>query len=177
MAKKPMTTDPQGELLTQVDENNKVIGSIPRGEAHGTPGIFYRTIYVLVMNDQGEALVHKRSASKDLYPNCWDLSAGGHVHYQDSYEETAARELGEELGLKVSEEDLTLKGEVLVKLPNSGEFFNVFEYHLKPGEKISTAEEEIQETQWMTVDDIKKSMDGGNLLWYERPTQTIRALY
>jgi len=31
----------------------------------------------------------------------------------------------------------------------------VFEYHLKPGEKISTAEEEIQETRWMTVDDIK----------------------
>jgi len=57
------------------------------------------------------------------------------------------------------------------------EFFNVFEYHLKPGEKISTAEEEIQETSWMTIDDIKKSMDDGNLLWYERPTQTIRALY
>jgi len=48
---------------------------------------------------------------------------------------------------------------------------------LKPGEKISTAEAEIQETRWMTVDDIKKSMDDGNLLWYERPTQTIRALY
>jgi len=175
--KENMTTDPQGELLTQVDENNKVIGSIPRGEAHERPGVFYRTIYVLVINGKDEVLIHKRSATKDLYPNRWDLSVGGHVNYQDSYEETAVRELREELGLEVSEVDLTSKGEVLVKLPNSGEFFNVFEYHLKPGEKISTAEEEIQETRWMKVDDIKKSMDDGNLLWYERPIQTIRALY
>lgn len=175
--KENLTTDPQGELLIQVDENNKVIGSIQRGVAHESSGIFYRTIYVLVINGNDEVLIHKRSETKDLYPNCWDLSVGGHVNYQDSYEETAARELREELGLEVFEEDLISKGEVLVKLPNSGEFFNVFEYHLKPGEKISTAEEEIQETRWMTVDDIKKSMDDGDLHWYERPTQIIRALY
>jgi isopentenyldiphosphate isomerase len=172
-----LTTDPQAELLTQVDENNQVIGSIPRGEAHERPGVFYRTIYVLVINASDEVLIHKRSATKDLYPNRWDLSAGGHVNYQDSYAETAVRELWEELGLVVSEADLRSMGEVLVKLPASGEFFNVFEYHLKPGEEISPAEEEIQETRWMTVDDIKKSMDDGGLLWYERPTQTIRALY
>lgn len=175
--KENMTTDPQGELLIQVDENNKVIGSIQRGVAHESSGIFYRTIYVLVINANDEVLIHKRSETKDLYPNCWDLSVGGHVNYQDSYEETAARELREELGLEVFEEDLISKGEVLVKLPNSGEFFNVYEYHLKPGEKISTSEEEIQETRWMTVDDIKKSMDDGDLLWYERPTQIIRALF
>ena len=134
--KENMTTDPQGELLIQVDENNIVIGSIQRGLAHESSGIFYRTIYVLVINGNDEVLIHKRSETKDLYPNCWDLSVGGHVNYQDSYEETAARELREELGLEVFEEDLLSKGEVLVKLPNSGEFFNVYEYHLKSGDKI-----------------------------------------
>ena len=80
MAKKKVeTTDPQDELLTQVDGKNKVTGSIPRGEAHKTPGVYYRTIYVLVMNDKDEVLIHRRSATKDLYPNCWDLSVGGHV--------------------------------------------------------------------------------------------------
>jgi isopentenyldiphosphate isomerase len=131
----------------------------------------------MVMNDKGEVLIHKRSATKDLYPNCWDLSVGGHVNYKDSYGETAIKEVGEELGLKVSEGDLVLRGEVLVKLPDSGEFFNVFEYHLKPGETISASEEEIDETKWMNIGDIKQSMEDGSLQWYERPLQAIAALY
>jgi len=171
------TTDPQGELLTQVDENNKVIGSISRKVAHETPGVFYRTIYVLVKNDKGEVLLQKRSPTKDLYPNCWDLSVGGHVNFGKSYSETAKREVEEELGLKVEEKDLVLKGEVLVKLPKSSEYFNVFEYNLQPGQVISASEEEINDTKWVSVEDIKKSMKDGSLQWYPRPLQTIEALY
>jgi isopentenyldiphosphate isomerase len=178
MAKKiTTTTDPQGELITQVDEHNQIIGSISRGRAHETPGVYYRTIYVLVKNDRGEVLIQKRSTTKDLYPNCWDLSVGGHVNFGQSYEETAARELSEELGLDVSEKDLNCKGEVLVRLPNSGEYFKVFEYSLKPGETVSASEEEINDTGWMTVEDIKKSMADKTLQWYERPEQIISALY
>ncbi|MCL5090970.1 MAG: hypothetical protein M1514_03100 [Patescibacteria group bacterium] len=68
------TTDPQGELLTQVDGHNQVVGEISRKAAHKTPGVFYRTIYVLVFNEKGEVLLQKRSPTKDLYPDCWDLS-------------------------------------------------------------------------------------------------------
>ena len=177
VVKKVITTDSQEELLTQVDEHNKVIGSISRGEAHEKRGIFYRTIYVLVKNNNEQVLVQKRSSTKDLYPDCWDLSVGGHVNFGQNYVETAAREVGEELGLEVSEADLIPKGEVLVKLPNSGEYFNVFEYKLKHSEVIKVSEEEINDTRWMTIEEIKKSMEDGSLQWYERPMQTIAALY
>ena len=171
------TTDPQGELLTQVDENNNVVGSIPRGEAHKKPGVFYRTIFVLVKNASEEVLIQKRSPTKDLYPNCWDLSVGGHVNFGDSYEDTAAREVEEELGVKVSKEELVTKGDVLVKLLNSGEFFRIFEYTLKPGEMVTTSEDEIGDTKWMKIEDIKKSMEDKTIQWYARPEQVIAALY
>lgn len=177
MVKKTATTDPQDELLTQVDENNHLIGSISRGEAHDTEGVYYRTVYILVKNDNGEVLIQKRSSTKDLYPNCWDLSVGGHVNFGKSYEETAVRELKEELGLDVTEEDLLLKGEVLVRLPKTGEYFNVFEYNLKPGETTSPSHEEINETRWISIGDIKKSMEDQSLDWYTRPVQVISALY
>src|SRR3990170_1436379 len=148
VVQKTKTTDPQGELITQVDKHNQVIGSISRGEAHEKQGIFYRTIYVLIKNDYGQ-----------------------------SYKATAVRELKEELGLNVSEEDLIAMGEVLVKLPNSGEYFNVFEYNLRPSETISTSEEEINDTRWMTIVDIKRSMQEKRLRWYSRPEQVITALY
>lgn len=177
MDKNIITTDPQDELLTQVDENNQLIGSISRGEAHETAGVFYRTVYILVKNDKDEVLVQNRSSTKDLYPGCWDLSVGGHVNFGKSYEETAVRELKEELGLDVTQDDLLLKGEVLVRLPKTGEYFHVFEYNLKPGEKIAPSKEEINKTRWITIADMKKSMDKKSLKWYTRPLQIISALY
>lgn len=171
------TSDPQEELLTQVDKDNSIVGSISRGRAHNTAGIFYRTIYVLVFNDQGEVLIQKRSPSKDLYPNCWDLSVGGHVNFGKSYLETAVREVGEELGITINEIDLVRKGEVLVKLPNAGEYFNIFEYTLNSNQVISINSEEIGKTKWMTIENIKISMANKSLVWYDRPLQIIKALY
>jgi len=177
MTNKIKTTDPQEELLTQVDENNKVLGPIGRGLAHSTRGIFYRTIYVLVKNNKDEILLQKRSATKDLYPDCWDLSVGGHVDFGKSYPETAARELKEELGLGVNGKDLVFKGEVLVKLPINGEFFNVFEYNLKPVDKILFSKEEVASTIWMNIEDVKKSMKDETMKWYTRPEQVIEKIY
>jgi isopentenyldiphosphate isomerase len=172
-----ITTDPQEELLTQVDEHNKIIGSISRAVAHERPGVFYRTVYVLVKNQNREVLIQKRSPTKDLYPNYWDLSVGGHVNFGQSYEFAACKELMEELGLDVSKIDLYAKGEVLVRLPKSGEWFTVFEYNLKPGEMIFASAEEITDTSWITIEDIKKSMVDKSLQWYARPEQVIAALY
>lgn len=171
------TTDPQGELLTEVDSNNQVIRSIGRGEAHSKTGVYYRTIYVLVKDEQNRVLLQQRSETKDLYPGCWDLSVGGHVNFGDTYPATAAREVEEELGLEVTEKDLVFKGEVLVKLPKSGEYFQVFEYQLKPGQSIKASAEEINTTTWMTIEDIKQSMTDKSLKWYPRPEQVVAALY
>ena len=51
------------------------------------------------------------------------------------------------------------------------------EYNLQPGQVISASEEEINDTKWVSVEDIKKSMKDGSLQWYPRPLQTIEALY
>lgn len=172
-----MTTDLQDELLTQVDKENIVVGPIPRGVAHASKDVYYRTIYVLVKNEQNEILLQKRSATKDLYPNCWDLSVGGHVVYGDSYEETALRELREELGITANLKDTVKKGEVLVSLPNSNEYFYVYEYQLKASDEIQLASAEIAETKWLGIEKIKKSIEDKSLLWYPRPIQVIKSLY
>lgn len=172
-----MTTDLQNELLTQVDKENIVIGPIPRGVAHTLKDAYYRTIYVLVKNEEDEILLQKRSATKDLYPNCWDLSVGGHVVYGDSYDETALRELREELGITAKLKDTIKKGEVLVSLPNSNEYFYVYEYRLKASDEIQLASVEIAEVKWLGIDKIKMEMKDKNLLWYPRPIQVINFLY
>lgn len=171
------TTDPQEELLTEVDKNNHVIGSIPRGLAHKSPDTIYRTIFVVVINEEGKILLQKRSSSKDLYPDCWDLSVGGHVDYGQSYEQTAVKELSEELGIEASANELKFVGEVLVKLPSSNEFFHVFEYYLKSTDNINLSTDEVASTKWMPMADVKKSIQQQKWKWYPRPVQVVEALY
>ena len=171
------TTDPQEELIIEVDENNSIKGPITRHNAHTIQGTYYRTIYILIRNSNGEILLQKRSSTKDLYPNCWDLSVGGHVNFESSYIDAAIRELKEEMNLLATPEDMIFKGEVLVKLPFSGEFFNVFEYHLKNNDIIKVSEDEVSSIKWLSIDLIKESMQKKSLLWYGRPLQVINTLY
>jgi 8-oxo-dGTP pyrophosphatase MutT (NUDIX family) len=56
-------------------------------------------VFVLVESSRGEVLLHRRSDLKDLWPGRWDLAVGGVVASGEDYDEAAAREVGEELGL------------------------------------------------------------------------------
>jgi isopentenyldiphosphate isomerase len=172
-----MTTDSQDEQLTQVNEKNIIISPISRKLAHSTKGVYYRTIFILIKNEKDEILLQQRSHTKDLYPDCWDLSVGGHVNFGESYVDTAIREIAEEMGLVIEQKDLIFKGEVLVRLPSSNEYFNIFEYKLKTNQHIKTEVTEVSGTQWMSMENIKKSIKNKTLAWYPRPIQVIQALY
>jgi isopentenyldiphosphate isomerase len=66
-------------------------------------GLPHRATYILVFNSKGELFVQKRTTSKDIYPGYYDIAAGGVVLAGESYDESASRELEEELGIKDTE--------------------------------------------------------------------------
>ena len=90
---------PQDEIVTIVDEKNNVTGSAPRSvmRAKGLP---HRATYVLVFSSTGELYVQKRTPVKDIYPGYYDVAAGGVVLAGESYEDSASRELKEEMGIQ-----------------------------------------------------------------------------
>ena len=94
------TTDNLDELFDVVDEKDNVIGKATRGEVHENPRLIHRSVGVAVFNSKGELFLQKRTATKDTDPLLWTISCSGHVGLGDSYEETAVRELAEELGIK-----------------------------------------------------------------------------
>ena len=75
-----------------------VIGAAPRAEVHGN-NLRHRAVHLFIFNRAGELLLQKRSRWKDRHPNLWDSSAAGHVGAGEEYDETAVRELREELGI------------------------------------------------------------------------------
>jgi 8-oxo-dGTP pyrophosphatase MutT (NUDIX family) len=87
------------EEVAIVDRDNRVTGSAPRHEMRAQ-NLIHRASYILVFNRQGDLFVQLRTMNKDIYPGHYDVAAGGVVLAGESYEESAARELAEELGVR-----------------------------------------------------------------------------
>jgi len=106
------------EQFPVVDEKDEVRGHAARSEVHGN-NLRHRAVHILIFNRVGELYLQRRSRWKDRHPLKWDSSAAGHVAAGESYDETARRELNEELGL-----DVPLQR--IVKLPASSRTDNEF---------------------------------------------------
>jgi 16S rRNA (adenine1518-N6/adenine1519-N6)-dimethyltransferase len=86
------------EVFPVVDPDDNVISAATRAEVHGN-NLRHRAVHILIFNPAGELFLQKRSEWKDRHPLLWDSSAAGHVEAGEEYDTTAARELGEELGI------------------------------------------------------------------------------
>lgn len=97
------------ELLDVVDENDEIIGQDTREDIH-KQGLLHREVYVILYDHQKQALFQLRSQSRDTNPGKLTVSASGHVDLGSTYNETAVKELKEELGLSLKIDDLKFLG-------------------------------------------------------------------
>ena len=93
------SSNPADELVIIVDRANNIVGSATRRKMRAEL-LPHRCSYILVFNSRGELQVQKRTVIKDIYPGYWDPAAGGVMQVGETYEESAAREVAEELGVR-----------------------------------------------------------------------------
>jgi len=86
------------EQIAWVDEQDNLLGALVRADLRER-GLIGRGTYIMLFNSAGELCVHRRTLSKAIYPGYWDVAAGGMVQADETYAESAARELEEELGV------------------------------------------------------------------------------
>ncbi|MGB9577424.1 MAG: NUDIX hydrolase [Candidatus Norongarragalinales archaeon] len=81
-------------------------------------------MHVFLVNPHDKSVyIQKRSETKSYLPGFYCTSAGGHVQTGESYEQAAARELNEELGLQLP---LRKIHETNFVLDNQNRFIHVF---------------------------------------------------
>jgi isopentenyldiphosphate isomerase len=90
--------DPGDEPVEIVDEDGTVLRVVAR-RVMRERRLLHRCAYVLVLNPRGELYVHRRTRTKDVYPGFYDVTAGGVCAVGESFDDGAARELEEELGV------------------------------------------------------------------------------
>mgnify|MGYP000073457469 CR=1 FL=1 len=87
------------DMVTIVYTPNRVIGEASRQEMRAN-NLIHRASFILVFNDGGELFVQLRTMTKDIYPGCWEIAAGGVVAAGENVAAAAERELLEELGVQ-----------------------------------------------------------------------------
>ena len=90
--------DPASELVDVLDDAGLVVGQVTRREMRARR-LAHRSTYILVFDRGGRLFVHLRTAGKDVYPSHWDVCVGGVLAAGESFDDGAARELEEELGV------------------------------------------------------------------------------
>jgi len=86
------------EMFDVVNSRDEVVDRRSRSEVHRL-GLLHRAVHVLVFNTRGEVFLQKRSMLKDRQPGLWDSSVSGHVDSGEEYDQSAVRELREEIGV------------------------------------------------------------------------------
>lgn len=144
------------ELLFVVDENNLPLEPKTREITHSL-GYWHRTTHIWIYNTHRQILCQKRSLAKDIYPGMWDAFFGGHVMENQTYLESAIRELAEEIHISVIQKDLiffSVHKSELVK-----EFQGI--YYLawnNSNQQIKIEQEEIDKIRWVDIDIVKENI-------------------
>ena len=92
----PMTA--ASELVDVVDDEDRVVATVTRARMRAER-LRHRCVFIVVRRSGGEVLVHRRSPDKDVWPSAWDIAVGGVVAAGEGWDEAAARELAEEVGI------------------------------------------------------------------------------
>jgi isopentenyl-diphosphate delta-isomerase len=115
------------EYLDLVDETDHIIGHKKRAEIYAERLFNYRVINAFVINSEGKIWIPRRTATKEFYPLCLDVSIGGHVESGEDYENALKREAYEELNINVDKFSYCFLGHLKPKRDNVSSFMNVYE--------------------------------------------------
>ncbi|MEA4935050.1 MAG: NUDIX domain-containing protein [Paludibacter sp.] len=88
------------ETFPLVDETGKVIGKASRKKCHSGSFLLHPVVHLHVINSAGKLFLQKRVPTKDIQPDKWDTSVGGHVDFGEEIIDALTREAREELGIR-----------------------------------------------------------------------------
>ena len=149
------------ELIDIFDENNNPTEEIKEKQQAHEDGNFHRTAHVWIINNEKELLLQKRSATKKSHPNCWDISGAGHVKAGESVIEGAIRELKEELGIRIKENQLNFIT-IVKSIENHKNHEFQYVYLLKCNNKIEDytfEDEEVSEVKYVYFEKLENMVE------------------
>lgn len=94
------------EYVDILDEKGQKTGTVvTKKEAHKN-GLFHPTVHIWFYTRDGRVLLQQRGENKETFPLLWDVSVAGHISAGEEVPDAAIREIREEIGLLITEDQL-----------------------------------------------------------------------
>lgn len=157
------------EYFDVLNQYGEFTGEIATREECHEKGLWHRAIYGFIFNKNGDVLLQKRSKNKRLWPDLWDITAGGHVLAGEFGSQALIREIKEELGIEVAENEVKyLVGSTSINIKDNIINKHYNECYIVTKEidisNIELQEDEVSDIKWFTkqeiLDRINNNFDG-----------------
>lgn len=147
------------EFFDILDEKGNYIGKIETRDKCHKEGLYHKAVVVFIINSKNQVLLQKRSSNKRLWPNMWDVTAGGHVLAGEFGFQAIIREANEELGIELNKNEMTFLG-ASISQQIRGDIINKHfnEYYIVNKDldetKLKLQKEEVSEVKWINKSEI-----------------------
>lgn len=149
------------EKFDVLNELGEFTGEIATREECHKKGLWHRAVYAFSIDDKGNILLQKRSENKKLWPNLWDVTVGGHVDAGEFGRQALIREVKEELGIIINDDDI----KYLVSSTSINEQGDIINKHYNECylitknidiSDVKIQEEEVSEVRYFSKDELLK---------------------
>lgn len=149
------------------DQGRPLLGQGANKDDTYKKGLLHGAAHVWIWrsrDSRAEVLLQKRAANKRTWPNRFDISAAGHIDLGEEPITAGVRETVEEIGLKVSDNDLALISVQRMNMPaGEGLVENEFQWlyllELSPDTDFTLEQSEVDSIVWKSVADFRKELD------------------
>ncbi|PID54205.1 MAG: NUDIX hydrolase [Micrococcales bacterium] len=141
------------EIVSVYDEQGVPVGAAPRSRVRAE-NLRHGSTAVVVRNSKGKIFVHRRTATKDIFPNLYDFAAGGLILDGETPLEGAYRELGEELDITTA----TLEPVAERDYEDEQTRYRAYLYTTTWDGPVHPQREEVDWCGWMSMKDLRKAL-------------------
>lgn len=148
-----------GKILTQIESRD--INNIPTGQ-------YISVVGVVIINENNEILLQKRSKFKKINPGKWGI-CGGKVEIGETTLDAGIRETFEEIGIALNKSELKF----LSTAKNEKAHFTV--YYVRKNvdiNKCKIQEDELEELRYFKIEELE-NLDNEGFEWLE----SLKKLY
>ena len=122
MSTRPTKPGPR-QILDLVDEDDRVVGSVPRSDVFRQNANF-RVAHLFLFNDRSELLIQQLASSRSRHPERWGSSVAAYVSSGESYREAITRRTHQELNVCL--DCVTLVGKTTMQDQGCEKFIALF---------------------------------------------------
>ena len=140
------------EMFDVYTKEGEFLGTRPASICKSdNPGFYYKVVRIILLNENNEILIQKRSSNVNYCPLKWELSASGHVDRGENELEAAIRETREEIGVSLNANNMKLIHTSI----NKNALTYTYIARIKNTTEFTLQKEEVEEVKYVSLYEFK----------------------